>query len=116
MLWSRRPNEPSLHCLSGESRSAKSCHLAIQIMHVTLVHRALRDYAGSQMAMAWTDVEGLGKMMTVNGDSCTFWLNRREAVDELSAGASADWDLRAGDLAVALDGEPTPFVLNCVAA
>ncbi len=102
VLWSRRPNELSPNCLSGESRSAKSRHLAIHIMHVTAVHRALRDYVGSGLARAGRDT---GVIITDNGGACSMSL--APSGIEMPAG-------RQQDMAIVLDGESTPFFLNCV--
>ena len=104
VLWSRRPNELSPNCLSGESRSAKSRHLAIHIMHVTAFHRALRDYVGSGLARAGRDTGAM--MITDNGGACSMWLQ--------PSGTEMPAD-RQQDMAIVLDGESTPFFLNCVA-
>ena len=104
VLWSRRPNELSPNCLSGESRSAKSRHLAIHIMHVTAIHRALRDYVGSGLAQAGPDT---GVMITDNGGACSMWLP--------PSGTEMHTAGRQQNMAIVLDGESTPYFLNCVA-
>ncbi len=79
-------------------------------MHVTAVHRALRDYVGSGLAWATSDGVEPGVMITDNGGACRIWLSGPTSTE--------DWGMQAGHqqgLAIVFDGEPTPFVLNCVA-
>jgi hypothetical protein len=72
-------------------------------MHVTAIHRALRDFAGSGLTRTGG---GTGVIITDNGSACSMWLRERD----LDMPAS-----RQQGMAIVLDGEPTPFVLNCVA-